>query len=113
MSVSALLAELDAAGVSISRAGESLLVRGASGAGLAPYTERIREAKPALLALLREREAIADIATSLEAGWDWLRNNSAHPQHEAFLSHWLDRLSTYEQTYAAHHEQGEASCPTS
>jgi hypothetical protein len=105
-----LLAELDAAGVHLTRERDHLRVRGGPGASLAAYTERIREMKPALLALLREREVIADLVDQLVAGWDWLDGHPQHPEHEAFLSRWLDRLSTYEQTYAAHHEHGEAPC---
>ena len=102
-----LLAELEAAGVHLTRNDDVLRVRSKPGVDPAPYRERIHEAKPALLALLREREVIADLVDQLVAGWDWLDGHPQHPEHEAFLSRWLCRLSTYERAYAAHHEQGE------
>ena len=57
MSGAALIAELAAAGIHVTREGDNLRVRGEPGVRLAPYTERLREHKPALLVALREREA--------------------------------------------------------
>jgi hypothetical protein len=50
----ALLDELRAAGITLSREGDKLRVRAKSGA-LAPYRERIAAAKPALLHVLAQR----------------------------------------------------------
>jgi hypothetical protein len=113
VSIATLLAELDAAGIHLTRAGDRLRVRSESGASLAAYTERIRAARPSLLALLRERESIAELADQLAAGWRWLDEHPHHPEHEAFLDRWIARLREYEELYAAHHEPGEASCRAS
>jgi hypothetical protein len=57
VSAAALLAELEAVGIQIIREGDNLRVRGEPGVSLAPYTERLREHKPAILVALGEREA--------------------------------------------------------
>jgi hypothetical protein len=57
MSAAALLAELEAAGVRITREGTNLRVCGNLGVDPTPYRERIRTHKPTLLIALREREA--------------------------------------------------------
>jgi hypothetical protein len=59
VSAAALLTELEEAGIHVTREGDSLRVRGEPGVRLTPYTEPIREQKPALLAALHEREASA------------------------------------------------------
>ena len=105
MSAAGLLAELDAAGVHIAREGDHLRVRSGSGASLAPYTDRIRKAKPSLLVLLQERESLAELRDQLEAGWCWMHDHPHHPEHEAFLDRWVARLHEYERTYAAARSQ--------
>jgi hypothetical protein len=60
----ALLARLEAAGVHVSREGDSLRVRGEPGVHPAPYRECIREAKPALLALLALQDEIVRTASA-------------------------------------------------
>jgi hypothetical protein len=59
MSVPTLLAELDAAGIHLRRAGEDLLAEVPPGASLDPYRERIRTSKRALLAELLRGEIVA------------------------------------------------------
>jgi hypothetical protein len=63
-------------------------------------TRSVRPAPPDL-----ESELVA-LTDQLNAGWDWLRHHQAHPQHEAFISRWLDRLRTYEQTSRVHAASG-------
>jgi hypothetical protein len=105
VSIATLLAELDAAGIHLTRQGERLRVRSESGASLAAYTERIREVKPALLALFREREGIADLDDQLKAGWRWMDEHPHHPEYEAFLGRWLGKLDAYERAYRAASER--------
>lgn len=57
MSAAALLAELEAAGVRITRDGTNLRVRGNPGVDPTPYRERIVEHKPGLLAELTPLDA--------------------------------------------------------
>jgi hypothetical protein len=64
-----LLCELAAAGISIKRDGDGLRVRARPGVSIAAYRERIREAKPALLAVLREREGIAALGPEPALPW--------------------------------------------
>jgi hypothetical protein len=113
MNASALIDELTEAGVRLSLDGGDLVADVLPGVDPTLYRERIQSSKPALLALLRARETIAALANQLEAGWDWLEEHPHHPEHETFLLRWLNRLSMYEQTYTAHHEQGEALCRAS
>ena len=70
MTVPALLAELDAAGVSVTREGDNLNVRGAPGVSLAPYLDRIRDDKPGLLAELQLREQIMAAASAAQDAFD-------------------------------------------
>ena len=56
MSAAALLAELDAAGVRLSLAGDALRFQTRPGVTIAPYREKIADNKPALVAeLLKTR----------------------------------------------------------
>jgi hypothetical protein len=55
MSAAALLAELEAAGVRLSLAGNGLRFQTLPGVSIAPYRERITASKPALVAELRQR----------------------------------------------------------
>jgi hypothetical protein len=52
VTAAALLAELKAVGIDVSRDGDNLKVRGQPGASLALYTEQIRKHKPELLVIL-------------------------------------------------------------
>lgn len=52
MTVRKLLAELEAAGIQVTREGDVLRVRGEPGVTLAPYIDRIRELKPEILTYL-------------------------------------------------------------
>ena len=67
MNAAQLLADLDAASVRVTRDGDDLRVRGKPGVSLAPYADRIRQHKPALLAELRLREQII-AAVTVEPG---------------------------------------------
>jgi hypothetical protein len=69
MSNVALLAELADAGVTLTRNGDRLHYQTRAGVSIAPYRERIQEAKPALLALLRERETVAALGPDLALHW--------------------------------------------
>jgi hypothetical protein len=57
VSAAALLAELAAAGITLTRHGDRLHYQTRPGVRIAPYRERIIESKPALLEALGEREA--------------------------------------------------------
>jgi len=59
MSVPALLAELEAAGVHVTFAGDNLRVRANPGVPLSPYVDQIRANKPALLRELLQRRIVA------------------------------------------------------
>src|SRR5688572_6866588 len=59
MKASALLAELDAAGIHLTREDDNLRVRAERGVSLAPYLERIKANKPALLRELLQRQIVA------------------------------------------------------
>jgi hypothetical protein len=113
VSAATLVDGLMAAGIRLSRDGDDFIADVLPGVALEPYRDRIAQCRPALLRLLQKREAIAFLADQLEAGWQWLEAHPQHPEYGAFLSRWLDRLATYEQTYAAHLEQGEESCRAS
>jgi hypothetical protein len=99
MSASALLAELDAAGVHLALAGDDLRFRTQPGVSVARYRERITAYKPALLAAVRQRELAAEAAL-LERGWTWLEAHPDDPRHEAFEARWIERLQQYERSYA-------------
>jgi hypothetical protein len=66
MSAAALLAELDAAGVRLSLAGDDLHFQTRPGVSIAPYREQITANKPALLAALGGPV----VATVPPVGWD-------------------------------------------
>jgi hypothetical protein len=59
MNAAALFAELAAAGVHVSRDGDSLRVRGGRDGSIAPFLETIRHHKPALLLELLQTEIVA------------------------------------------------------
>jgi hypothetical protein len=61
MSAAALLAELEAAGVRLSLAGDALRFQTRPGVGIAPYRERIAAHKPALMAELLKARIIAAV----------------------------------------------------
>src|SRR5215218_7349778 len=69
MSIVALLAQLADAGVTLTQNGDRLHYQTRPGVSIAPYRERIQEAKPALLALLREQEAIAALGLDPSLHW--------------------------------------------
>jgi hypothetical protein len=106
MSAAALLAELEAIGIQITREGYTLRVRGNPGVNPAPYRERIREAKPVIIAMLRQREAIAELTNQLEVGWRWMEDHPNHPEHERFFARWLVKLDEYERADAASRQGG-------
>ena len=58
MSAPAFLAELEAAGIRVTREDDNLRVRAEPGISLAPYLERITANKPVLLRELLERRII-------------------------------------------------------
>jgi len=68
VSAAALLAELEAAGVRLSLAGDDLRFQTRPGVSITPHRERITPHKSALLALLRKRAPVE--ATHSPAGWD-------------------------------------------
>jgi hypothetical protein len=70
MTVSALLAALDAADIHITRDGDSLRVRAEPGVGLAPYVADLRQHKPALLALFALQDEIVAAATAAQSAFD-------------------------------------------
>jgi hypothetical protein len=59
VSAATLLAELDALGIHLTREGDNIRVRAEPGISLAPYVERIRASKPALLREVLQRRIIA------------------------------------------------------
>ena len=69
MSAVALLADLDAAGVRLSLAGDALRFQTRPGVSIAPYRERIAAHKPALLAELL-KAAIIEAVTAEPADFD-------------------------------------------
>ena len=58
MTAAALLAELEAAGINLTREGDNLRVRAQPGVSLAPYVERIRAHKPELLKEVLQRRIV-------------------------------------------------------
>jgi hypothetical protein len=46
----------------------------------------------------------AAMVPSLENGWNWLREQPDHPEHDAVLERWLTHLHEYEQVYRAYGE---------
>jgi hypothetical protein len=70
MSATGLLAELEAAGVHISREGHSLRVRGRPGVSLAPYRDQITTHKPVLLSLLALQDEIVRTASAARDAFD-------------------------------------------
>jgi hypothetical protein len=70
VSAGALVDELAADGVRLSLAGDDLCYQTQPGASIAPYQERIREHKPAVLAELRRRAEIVAAASAVHARFD-------------------------------------------
>ncbi len=70
MTPSALLADLEAAGVLPTREGADLRYRTRRGVSIAPCRDRIAGTKPAILAELRLRERIVAAATAATAAFD-------------------------------------------
>jgi hypothetical protein len=68
VSAAALLAELHAAGVRLSLAGDDLRFQTRPGVSIAAYRERITASKPALVTVLRARQPVAP--SRPPAGWD-------------------------------------------
>jgi hypothetical protein len=68
MSARTLLAELEAAGMRLSLAGDDLRFQTRPGVSIAPYRERILANKPALLATLRQHEAATLPGTPRKSG---------------------------------------------
>jgi hypothetical protein len=61
VSAAALLRDLAAAGIQVSRAGDQLYIRAAPGIRLTPFVEVLRQAKPELLAELLKADIIAAV----------------------------------------------------
>ena len=70
MTAAALLAELAAAGIHISREGECLRVRGEPGVSLDPCRDCVTAYKPALLTLLALQEDIVRTAGAARDAFD-------------------------------------------
>lgn len=68
MNVAALLRELQAAGVRLTLAGLDLRYRTKSGVSIAPFSDRMQEHKPALVAVLAKGQPVP--ATQPPAGWN-------------------------------------------
>jgi hypothetical protein len=66
----ALLADLDAAGVHLTRAGDDLRYRTRPGVSIAPFREQIAANKPALLALLALQGQIVEAASAARERFD-------------------------------------------
>jgi hypothetical protein len=49
---------------------------------------------------------VAALVDHLEAGWVWLDGHPNHPEAEAFLTRWIERLRQYERAYAAREQGG-------
>jgi hypothetical protein len=107
MSVAALLTDLADAGITLTRNVDRVHYQTRPGVSIAPYRARIREAKTELLAALREREMLAALVDQLEAGWGWLADHPDHPQHDAFLERWAEKLHQYERTYRGAVDPGQ------
>ena len=82
MSAATLLAELEAAGVHLSLAGDALRVQTRPGVSIAPYRERIATHKPALLLDLL-KAAIVAAATAPSDDFDRQHFDRLWAQHEA------------------------------
>jgi hypothetical protein len=108
MSAAALLTELSDAGITLTRNGDRLHYQTRPGVTIGPYRAHIREAKPELLAALREREVLAALADQLEAGWNWLASHPDHPEHDAFLERWAEKLHRYERTSCGAVDPGQS-----
>ena len=80
MIAAALLDDLDATGVRLSLAGDDLRYRTRPGVSIAPYVERIRQDKPALLKELLQRQITAAVTVEPECF-----NREAY---EALCQHW-------------------------
>jgi hypothetical protein len=70
VTAAALLAELNAAGIRVTRQDDQLRVRANPGVSITPFRESITGHKPALLAELRLREQIVSAAPVAEASFD-------------------------------------------
>jgi hypothetical protein len=70
VNAAALLAELAASGIGLTREGDNLRVRAEPGVSLAPHRERISAHKPTLLAELRLREEIVAAASAAQHAFD-------------------------------------------
>ena len=70
MTARALLAELDAVGIAVTREGDNLNVRGEPGVSLTPYLDRIRDHKPALLATFHLQDQIVAAASAAQDAFD-------------------------------------------
>ena len=90
-----LLAELDAAGITVTREGDTLRVRGNPGVSLAPYGERLTAHKPALLAELLKVRIVAVLNVEREC-FD-------RPEYQRLLARWNahDALAGFDATVAA------------
>jgi hypothetical protein len=70
VSASAMVDELRAAGIRLSRDGGDLVADVLPGAKLDPYRDRIAQCRPALLAELDLREQIVAAATAAQSAFD-------------------------------------------
>ena len=75
-----MLAELEAAGVRLSLAGDGLHFQTRPGVGIAPYRERIAASKPALLAELLKAAIMAALNVEPE--------HFDRPAYERLMAHW-------------------------
>jgi hypothetical protein len=82
LSAPALLAELEAGGIYLTRVGDNLKVRGAPGVILAPALERIAAHKPALLKELLKRQ-IVDAVDVEPADFDRQRYDDLWSRYQA------------------------------
>jgi hypothetical protein len=70
VSAAALIDELAAAGIRLTRAGDDLRYQTDAGVSIAPHVDVIRQHKPALLALLRLQEETVKAATMATEAFD-------------------------------------------
>jgi hypothetical protein len=75
MRAASLLRDIEATGIRLHAAGDRLRAEIPAGANIGSFRERIQEAKPELLAALREREGIG--ALGLDPSLPWVHVSTA------------------------------------
>jgi hypothetical protein len=68
--------------------------------------ERYEQLQQQWTALPDPEAQAAALVDQLEAGWAWLDGHPTHPEAEAFLTRWIERLRQYERAYAAREQGG-------